>query len=359
MAEKKSNQLALRISFLVALITFTVCMVMMPVMFSSIMKEASHSLEERKFPFTPSGVALEPTHTKLHVDVVSIDEPNRLATLRVNGFHTCNDEVKCGSYKERVIFFSVDEEDTQSEVVPASAVVEIPSSSEEVSKRITLPIRGNILTYPFDKYKLGLGVVLQREFPDKSVHELTPAETKGKLMITIQEQVSRVEMTDLKSVAPSAVQPLKGEFEYAFVNEMFFARTPHIVIVVTVVTVLSLAVVVFTVVTRPFDTLVMNVGATIFGIWGIRSLTLGGYPPDVTILDFVLTTVVILMLLTLTFRGMNYFHERANLKLFPWARAKEPEAKPATQECPECLSKVPLKAKKCAACGSALTPPTP
>jgi hypothetical protein len=81
---------------------------------------------------------------------------------------------------------------------------------------------------------------------------------------------------------------------------------------------------------------------------------LGGYPPEVTILDLVLTTVVVLMLLVLTFRGMNHFHERGKLTILPWALAKEPEAKEPTQECPECLTKVPANARRCSACTSPL-----
>jgi hypothetical protein len=356
MSETKAKLTGFRVSFFVALVMFVLCVVMMPKMLNSIVQEAAHTLEDRKLPFTPEGLEHEPTFTNLHVDLVAIDEPNRTATLRVNGFHTCKDEVKCQAYKERVVFFQVDQDDRKSETIPPSAVVEIPSSSEEVSKRITLPIRGGILTYPFDKYKLGLGVALQREYPDKSVHELTPAETRGKLILTLQEEVPRVEMTAFQMLDPASVKPLKGEFDYAYVAEMSFKRPPHIVIVVSIVTLLSLVIVVFTVVTRPFDTQILNVGATIFGIWGIRSLTLGGYPPEVTILDFILTTVVVLMLLVLTFRGMNHFHGLGKLTILPWALAKEPEPNDPMQECPECLTKVPVKATRCSACASPLSP---
>ena len=356
MASKKTNLVSLRAGFFIALTMCVVCVFMLPQMLSSIVREAQHTLDEKKLPFTPEGMAHESTFTNLHVDIVSIDEPNRMATLRVTGWHTCKEEVKCQAYKERVVFFQVDEDDTQSETIPPSAAVEIPSSSEEISKRITLPIKGSILTYPFDRYKLGLGVSLQREYPDKSVHELTPAETNGKLIMTLQEQVPKMEMTDFKLIDPASVKPMKGEFDYAYASEMFFSRTPHIMIVVSLITVLSLVIVIYTVVTRAFDTLVLNVGATIFGIWGIRSLTLGGYPPEITILDFALTTVVVFMLVVLTFRGMNHFHQVGELTFLPWALAKEPEPKEPTQECPECLTKVPAKARRCSACTSPLPP---
>lgn len=35
----------------------------------------------------------------------------------------------------------------------------------------------------------------------------------------------------------------------------------------------------------------------------------------------------------------------------PVARLKKPEAAPATQKCPECLSEIPLAARRCAHCG--------
>ena len=232
--------------------------------------------------------------------------------------------------------------------------MDLPSSSDEITAKIQLPLRGNILIYPFDQYKLGIGVALQRVFPDGTVQMFTPDETKGMLIMTIQEQVPRTDLIELKSVNPKSVMPRNAPAEYAYVNELTLGRPPYLIVVVLLVTILSIMVTIFTMTTRPFNDLVLNAGALIFGIWGIRSLVLGGYPADVTLLDTILTALVVFVLLTLTFRGMNHFHQVGNLGILPWARA-EAKTEAPKKECPECLTKIPLAAKRCSACTAQLT----
>lgn len=63
------------------------------------------------------------------------------------------------------------------------------------------------------------------------------------------------------------------------------------------------------------------------------------------LISFVTIALVVFFLIV---RPMAMMEERR--------KAKEPKAAPTTRECPECLSQVPIKAKRCAHCTSPLPP---
>lgn len=125
---------------------------------------------------------------------------------------------------------------------------------------------GSVLTYPFDYYHIGLGVVIERTGADNKPKVLTPEETKGQLLITLDEQIARLHMTDLRVIDPKTVKPAKADFEYANAVIMNFERPVFLKIVVTILVLLTVMVALYTMVTQPFDQLVLNAGAVILGI---------------------------------------------------------------------------------------------
>jgi hypothetical protein len=124
---------------------------------------------------------------------------------------------------------------------------------------------------------------------------------------------------------------------------------------------LTVGVSIYTMISRPFDQLVINAGAVILGVYGARSLILSGFPADVTLVDTIFALVVLYNLLALTIRGMNHFHRGAYLRILPWARTPEalPDPGPDMKICPECLSEIPAAARRCAHCTSELMIETP
>lgn len=341
------------VSFLMAFVTIA----SLPFALISVIKDIRHP-DHEALEFTPSGIRPADNSSRLSVAVVSVDEVNHTASLRVNGFHSCTKD--CGTYTDKVIFFQVDEDDGEQVSIPHSEGVTLPHTGREVAAKITLPIRGSVLTYPFDHYRLGLGVIIERTGADKTVRFLTPAETKGQLIITLDEQVARMEMANMHMLDPKSIMPKNAQFEYAYAGVLHFERPAFLKIVVSFVVLLTVAVAIYTMITRPFDQLVINAGAVILGVFGARSLVLSGFPADVTLVDTIFSMVVLYNLLALTIRGMNFFHRGGKLNILPWARP-EPEQpadpKADLRDCPACLSKVPAAAKRCAFCTSELPPP--
>lgn len=351
--KSKIHQFFIRSLFFFVAILFVVCFAALPMVLNSAISAIIYPPSELVHPFTPADIVAAENVSKLRLHVVSLDEVNSKAKLRIHGYRYCTTE--CDAYEERVLFFDADKHsDTLNEAIPAYERVEMPQKSKEFTTEISLPMRGDVFLYPFDSYKLGIGVVVERKYPDGHKVILTPEETKGHLIMTIEDEMARVNLTALKEIDPKLVRPKKAEFtDYAYVRQMKFERPSYLIIVVMIVIILSLAVMIFTMFTRPFDHLIMNTSALVFGVWSIRSLLLTGYPSDITLLDTVLQVMVVFILMTLAFRGMNYFHRAGHMHIFPWAKAA------LSRECPECLADVSLHAKRCFQCSSPLPPSDP
>lgn len=349
--EKWSTRFFYRLNFGIAALLFLASLVALPLALMSVIEDIRNPPSDRVYDFTPPDEKPPADYTRLHLHILGIDEVNERAKISIHGYHSCQKE--CDSYEERILFFEADKHsELLDEAMPTFQAVAMPANSMESTTEIDLPIRGDVFFYPFDSYKLGIGVVVERKYTkDGSVKILTPEETKGKLFMTIEEDIPRIDLVKFKSVDPGVVKSKKMDFTYAYVTQLKFNRPTYLIIVVMLVMILSLAVTVFTMTSRPFNQLIINTSALIFGVWSIRSLLLTGYPADITLLDTVLQTMVVFILLSLAFRGMNHFHRYGHLRLLPWAKL------PKHRKCPEChTDDVSATATRCPSCAIELIP---
>jgi hypothetical protein len=224
-----------------------------------------------------------------------------------------------------VLFFSYGTTARGVDGFPPSESISLPPNSREVNARFQLPIDGEIQNYPFDRYSLKLAVAVQRTAPDGSVASLTPDQARGHLIMTIQQHLTRTVMPQPKPIDPSTVQPNVGDARYLYVNTMTLSRPAYLKILVVLVVLLIAAAAFYAVMLRPFDQLIMNAGALVLGVWAIRSLLLGSFPPDATIVDLVLMATIFAALVVITFRALNYVHERSGWYLLPWHNHLKPK----------------------------------
>lgn len=286
----------------------------------SVFRDSGQKHVDDAFAISPT-TTTSPTYTRLHLDIMALDETQRLATVHVSGYHYCASD--CGA-KLKATFFSLDADGRGANSIPPSASVAIPANAAEVNDKVQLPVGGNLLRYPFDTYRLRLGAVLEKVNPDNTSTILAPADARNQLIMTVQEQVPRLEMNTPTAVDPASVQPPKAPFQYLYVSTLALGRPMYLKILVALMVLLITAASIYAVLLRPFDQLILNASALVFGVWGVRSLILGSYPPDATIVDVLLLVVIFLLLGTVTFRGMNYMHRNGNLQLLPWARPPKP-----------------------------------
>ena len=66
---------------------------------------------------------------------------------------------------------------------------------------------------------------------------------------------------------------------------------------------------------RPLDQLIINSGALVLGVWGIRSILLGSAVPGLTAVDISLSVVILFLLVTITARTLWLLEENSDVRL--------------------------------------------
>jgi hypothetical protein len=96
MAEKVQRRTPYRVGFVVTLVLLIVAAVLTPFGIRSMMSEAGAVTPEERIPYKltpPLPVGSTNTdYTRLHIDVVAMDEVAQLVTLRVSGIHVCRQD---------------------------------------------------------------------------------------------------------------------------------------------------------------------------------------------------------------------------------------------------------------------------
>jgi hypothetical protein len=262
---------------------------------------------------TPSEIERAETYSHLQLDVQSLDDVNGTVKIRVSGNHICGTCTR----SDRVTFYSIANGDTgeRSEGIPASAQVLLPATADTVTATIELPVQGSLVSYPYDTYKAWLGVTYERLLGEERAVAAPPQLARGHLFLDLRNGASRFQMARLNDPDPAAVQPLRAHVEYVEVHGLMLFRPAYLRLIVPLVLALVTAAAFYAVVLRPFNELIINSGALVLGIWGVRALLLGGYPPNTTIVDSVLTLLIVLILGVISLRAMLHMHDTAGLTL--------------------------------------------
>ena len=253
-----------------------------------------------------------PNHTKLHLAFVAIDETQLLATIRVSGHHSC---VGC-DWSDRVLFVSVTQDDLDADGMPPSVGVTLSQSNAEISEVIQLPVRGHPIHYPFDSYRLVVGVVLQRLRGDNQPQTLSAADARGHLFLSLQELLPRQAMTGPFLLDRASIRAADDPFEYVEAFEVRFERPRYLRVLAVMLVLLIASAAAYSVFLRPLHDLVLNSGALVLGVWGIRSILTPANLFYMTAVDLALSIVIIFTLGAITVRALMYIHDEAGIGLF-------------------------------------------
>ncbi len=321
-----SRRAAYRLGFIATAALVLLVVATLPLSLTSVADDLLVSVTGRVIPIaeTPSDAAAK-THIRAHIAVVGIDEVQLLASLRVSGHLIC--EPECG-WSSRLLLFSLSDDDDTAEGVPPSASIVFPSTREAVAQTIDLPIQGQPIHYPFDEYSLTLGVVLQRIFSNGSVVTVPPAEAAGRLHLTVQELLPREVMTVDTPIPSEQVHRPNDPFRYLHVQPLHFERPPYVHVMAVLLVVLIAAAAAYAVFLRPFQDLIVNVGALVLGVWGIRAILTPGNIFYVTAIDLALSVVIIFLLGAISVKALLYIHDRGEMKVLrrPRRRSKRDSA---------------------------------
>jgi hypothetical protein len=312
-----------RIAFLLIAAILIGMVIVLPLAFGSVFDELLSSTESDIYslPIAP-GVPPAETSARLNLSFVDIDEAKLLITLRVSGHLIC--QTTCG-FTDRIVFFSLGTQEALTEGMPPSAKLDISAANRVVTDNITLPIRGNPTRYPFDQYEMVLGIGMSRVFPDGTVQALTRDQIAGHLFITIQEQLARESMEPPVSRDPATAADSDDFLQYVALTELKFDRPLHSKVIAVLLVVLIAAAAAYAVFMRPLHDLVINSGALVLGVWGIRSILTPGTASR-TVIDLALSAVILFLLGAITVRALQHTHDEGELLLLPTRRAREQRA---------------------------------
>jgi hypothetical protein len=256
------------------------------------------------------------THSRLTVDMIEFNEWEETAKLKISGIHVCH--LAC-SWDDRFLFVSALDGlslDPGREGLPPAQSVTIPPTAQDVNQDITLPLTGYPIRYPFDSYQLGLGVIMQRVFADGTVQNLSSAEAAGHLSLQLANHLPRMIMSKPGPINAQMVPNGAGQYQYLVLKELMFTRPLYLQILTVLLVLLITAAASYAVFIEPVSQLVVNTGALILGIWGIRTILVGQEtPPGATAVDLSLSIVILFLLVAIAVRMLRVFWERGELQV--------------------------------------------
>ena len=311
--ERRTRRLRFRIAFFLTSLVVLSVIVTLPFSVKSVVDDVLGPVTGRVAKISRDRPdAAHRNHTKLHMAMVAIDETQLLATIRVSGHHVC---AGC-DWSDRVLFVSVTQDDLDADGMPPSVSVTLPASNTEVSEVIQLPVRGHPIHYPFDSYRLIVGVVLQRIRGDAPPQTLSAAEARGHLFLSVQELLPRQSMVGPIMLDRASIRAPDDPFEYVEAFALHFERPRYLRVLAVMLVLLIASAAAYSVFLRPLHDLVLNSGALVLGVWGIRSILTPQNLFYLTAVDLALSTVIIFALGAITVRALLYIHDEADMTLF-------------------------------------------
>lgn len=151
--EKKDKKRGYQVSFWAVTLVVLAIILLVPIavidLFENVIKPSEDSVYSIAADVPPA-----PAYSRMHLDVLALDEVQKLATVRVSGFHFCAQNC---DYKDKVIFYSISADGKGADGLPPSESITLPATSGEFGARFQLPIASNLIRYPFDRSALAIG----------------------------------------------------------------------------------------------------------------------------------------------------------------------------------------------------------
>ena len=191
----------------------------------------------------------------------------------------------------------------------------MPGESGTYTFTIELPIHGAPQLYPFDTYRLLLGLIVSVTLPNGREEVVnSPDLARERVSLTLEDQVVRLNMAPPMSVDPASVRSPHDPVDFLLVDRLEWQRPVYLRIVTFLLVILISASAIFALGLRTLHELVLGIGGIILSIWGVRSVVVQTELPDVTLIDVMLAFVILVLLLALSIRAARYFYVQSQ----PW-----------------------------------------
>jgi hypothetical protein len=208
---------------------------------------------------------------------------------------------------------AIAEDDGAADGLPPSEAITIPPTDIVASQTVQLPLRGHPIHYPFDRYEMVLAVAYQRLFPDGRREAIRADDPDDQLFLSFQELLPRSTMSGPTAVDRHLVRGADDPFEYSYAFGVQFERPPYVRVLAVMLVVLIAAAAAYSVFLRPLPDLVINSGALVLGVWGIRGILTPASITYMTAVDLALSLVIIFVLGALMLRALLFVHDEAQI----------------------------------------------
>jgi hypothetical protein len=264
---------------------------------------------------TPADAARALSQSFFTISVVNIDEGTQVVSLGIAANRTC--PTTCPTLA--VTLFAVADDAAVRRGLPPSATVILRPTDQLFMQTVQLPIRGQPSLYPFETWRLWLGMTIAELRPDGTRVPMAVDQLPSRATFTLQSLVPDFLMAPPTPIAPERVAAVHDPVSFAVVQGLAFTRPDYLKVLTLVLVVLITVSGLLALFTRTIHDLVLGVGGLILGIWGVRSILVPQPVPTITAIDLALSTVILLILLGLAVRAALHFHERSEL---PWSRPR-------------------------------------
>jgi hypothetical protein len=302
-----------RLGFLAVAVFLLVVVLLLPFSVGSVISDVVSPQANHIYTLTPPDPRAATT-TLLNLNVIGLDEWLQLATVRVSGQHICS--AAC-PFTERVLFVSIPPARQNGQGLPPSQSIDFPDTSQVVTRDIQLPVSGEPVHYPFDVYHLKVAAIQQRVYPDGHIVSLDGSAASGTLFLSLHMEASRLVISRPNPIDLDSLPDEGTLYNWVSAYSMTFARPLYLQVLTVLLVMLVTAAAAYAVFMRPLDQLVINAGALILGVWGIRAILLGTGVPGVTAVDLCLILVILFLLVAMTIRTMRYLYPLSGLRLLP------------------------------------------
>jgi hypothetical protein len=291
-----------RIGFGLLLLAVVTAVLAMPFAIASMAGSLKHPVAADAFHLSVPSPNQRST-TAVNLRLVGIDEPGQSVTVAVTGDRTC--AANCGG-GETLQLFSLRSDPAGSVGAPPSQDVTVPPSGEFDSS-VTLPIEGSLGAYPFDHYQMLVGVGLADKTASGQVVPVPARSARDQLDVSFDEKLPRFDVATPRDV--------NGSYRFvgaqvALATKVDLTRPLYLqaltVLIITFIAIAGL----YGVITREFKEVIGTVGVVVLGMWGVRTLLVGGYPPDSTAVDLILTFLILMLLMVVMVRGLLLMRQR-------------------------------------------------
>ena len=259
-------------------------------------------------PLDPDRQNIAPVDaTYANFSISAMDAATRAATITVSGNRLC--QADCPDVS--VTVYSLAAPGSLTRGLPPSASFPVPGQTGPIATTLELPVAGDPQRYPFDAYTLILGISSQDKSADGTMVSIRKDRLAATAEMTVSSAVGWLQMAAPELIDSAQMTTPAGSAPYLSVLRLRFTRPAYVQVLTSLLVLLIIASGIVALFMNELSDLLIGIGSFVLVIWGTRSVVIQGNLPLVTIVDAVLTIVILLMLLGLAIRATLSFWRQA------------------------------------------------